>query len=201
MKNYKTLTGIILISLCGIFLFSCGGGSNQVTLQWWHFWTDPVIKPVIDKMIADYENANPGIKIEQTGLTWGNGHEKIVIAFSSGTAPDIVELGSDWVAEFSYSDNLSSLTEVVVKDSNQFLGWTPGIYNNNIYAFPWILGTRVLFINRDLATQAGYNEQYFPTNWQDLKKTCSDIHKLSDNIFGFGSNAAEKHRLYKKVLP
>lgn len=202
MKNYKTFLRLFIISLCGIFILSCGGGgSNQVTLQWWHFWTDPVIKPVIDKMITDYETANPGIKIEQTGLTWSNGHEKIVIAFSSGTSPDIVELGSDWVAEFSYSDNLASMTEAVQNDTAQFLGWTPGIYNDSIYAFPWILGTRVLFMNRDLLTQAGFDEKFIPYIWDDLKKVCFDIHNLSDNIYGFGSNAAEKHRLYKKVLP
>ncbi len=201
MKKYKIPSGLILISLIGILILSCGGGSNQVTLQWWHFWTDPVIKPVIDKMITDYETANPGVKIEQTGLTWANGHEKIVIAFSSGTSPDIVELGSDWVAEFSYSDNLTSMTEAVLGDTAKFLGWTPGLYNDSIYAFPWILGTRVLFLNRDLLTQAGFDEQFIPINWDDLKRACFDIHNLSDEIYGFGSNAAEKHRLYKKVLP
>ncbi len=201
MKKLKSVLGLFIISLCGIFVLSCGGGSNQVTLQWWHFWTDPVIKPVIDKMITDYETANPGIKIEQTGLTWANGHEKIVIAFSSGTAPDIVELGSDWVAEFSYSDNLTSMTEAVVKDTSQFLGWTPGIYNDSIYAFPWILGTRVLFLNRDLLNQAKFDEKFVPYNWSDFKQACFGVNNLSDDIFGFGSNAAEKHRLYKKVLP
>jgi len=152
-------------------------------------------------MITDYETANPGVKIEQTGLTWGNGHEKIVIAFSSGTAPDIVELGSDWVAEFSYSDNLAPMTAAVIQDTSQFLGWTSGIYKNNIYAFPWILGTRVLYLNRELLNQAGFDEQFIPINWDDLKKICLGVHNLSGDIYGFGSNAAEKHRLYKKVLP
>ncbi len=201
MKKIKLFAGHILIFLIGISMLSCGGGSRQVTLKWWQFWTDPDIKPVIEKMVADYEAANLNIKIEMTDLTWANGHEKIVIAFSSGAAPDIVELGSDWIAEFIYSNQLAPMTDMVSKDTSEFLGWDPGLYNENIYAFPWILGTRVLFVNRDLLTKAGFEEKFIPVNWDDLKRACFAIDSLSDEIYGFGSNAAEKHRLYKKVLP
>jgi len=201
MKNVKITAGSIILILCGLIILSCGGNGGQAKLTWWQFWTDPAIKPTIEKMVADYEATNPGIDIEITDLTWANGHEKIVVAFSSGTAPDIIELGSDWVAEFSYNNQLASMTKDVIEDTAGFFGWTPGIYNNEIYAFPWILGTRVLFINRDLARQAGYDDRFIPVNWEDLRGVCYDINKLGKDIYGFGSNAAEKHRLYKKVLP
>jgi len=201
MKKYINIKSLILVSLVGLLFLSCGGDKNQITLKCWQFWTDPTIKPVIESMVAEYETANPGIKIELTDLTWANGHEKIVVAFSSGTAPDIVELGSDWVAEFTYSNQLASMTEAVITDTSNFLGWSPGIYNDSIYAFPWILGTRVLYLNRDLMNVAGFDKAFIPVNLEEFKNTCMTIHNESKGIFGFGSNAAEKHRLYKKVLP
>ncbi|MFH2037342.1 MAG: extracellular solute-binding protein, partial [Candidatus Zixiibacteriota bacterium] len=161
----------------------------------------PTIKPVIEQMVADYEANNPNIKINLTDLTWADGHDKIVIAFSSGTAPDIVELGSDWVAEFSTTGQLANLTEYLTADSANYYGWTPAVYDSSIYAQPWILGTRVLYINKDLMAQAGFDSTFVPYKWDMLKEVCYKIDSLGKDIHGFGSNAAEKHRLYKKWLP
>ena len=202
MNTRKYLFALIIISILGIS--GCTGGGKKggaTTLDWWQFWTDPAIKPTIEKIVADYESKNPGIKINLTDLTWGDGHEKIVVAFSSGTAPDIVELGSDWILEFSSNGQLAPIGKEIVTDTGKFYGWPPAIYNGDIYAFPWILGTRVLFINRGLVKQTGLDSNFVPSNWDQLKKLCYKIDSLGGGIRGFGSNAAEKHTLYKKFLP
>jgi len=209
MKKYFVWLG--LAALFSMFIVSCGndttknGDANnsgeKITLEWWHFWTDPAIKPTIEQMVADYEQAHPNVTVNMTDLTWANGHEKIVVAFSSGTAPDIIELGSDWVPEFSNSGQLADITQYVKADTSQFLGWSPALFKDRIYAQPWILGTRVLFINRGLIKQTSLDSNFVPINWDDLKKLCFAIDSLDKNIYGFGSNAAEKHRLYKKFMP
>jgi multiple sugar transport system substrate-binding protein len=202
MEKNKIIIGIILIA--AFILFGCGQSgqkSSTITLEWHQFWTDPAIKPTIEKLVAEYETQNPGVKINVTDLTWGNGHEKIVVAFSSGTAPDIVELGSDWILEFSSAGQLAAITKEVLGDTANFYGWPPAIYNNEIYAFPWILGTRVIFINRGLLKKAGLDSSYAPANWAQFRELCYKIDSLGEDIYGFGSNAAEKHTLYKKFLP
>nr|MBN2277949.1 extracellular solute-binding protein [candidate division Zixibacteria bacterium] len=202
MKKLILLAVIVILAV--MISFGCTGKnktSDKVTLDWWQFWTDPAIRPTIEKMVADYETAHPDVKINITDLTWADGHEKIVIAFSSGSAPDIVELGSDWVAEFSSAGKLADLGLSVITDTADYIGWSPGIWNDSIYAFPWILGTRVLFINQDLTQKAGLDENYVPLNWDQMKEACYKIDSLGKGIHGFGSNAAEKHRLYKKFLP
>ncbi|MBN2226716.1 MAG: extracellular solute-binding protein [candidate division Zixibacteria bacterium] len=186
-------------------LLSCTGGEQrsdgQATLDWWQFWTDPAIKPTIEQMVADFESQNPNITVNITDLTWANGHEKIVMAFSSNTAPDIVELGSDWIPEFSSAGKLANLTADLLADTSQFYAWTPAVYDSALYAMPWILGTRVMFINKNLVKRAGYDDNYIPLNWSQLKELCYKIDSLGKDIYGFGANAAEKHRLYKKFLP
>jgi len=197
---------ILFLSIIALaLLLSCSGGEQTVngkaTLEMWQFWTDPAIRPTIEQMVADFESQNPDIKVNLTDLTWANGHEKIVMAFSSNTAPDIVELGSDWVPEFSTAGKLADITADVLPDTAQFYGWTPGIHDNTIYAMPWILGTRVLYVNKTLMKRAGYEDNFVPLNWPQLKEMCYKIDSLGKDIYGFGSNAAEKHRLYKKFLP
>lgn len=202
MRSVKYL--LLLLTIPLLTVISCSSGPKegaQVTLEWWQFWTDPSIKPTIENLIAEFEKENPGIKIKTTDLTWGNGHEKIVIAFSSNTAPDIVELGSDWIQEFSSSGHLAPITKEVLSDTANYYGWPPAISDSEIYAFPWILGTRVLFINNDLVKKAGFKDGYGPANWTQLKQLCFKIDSLGKDIYGFGSNAAEKHTLYKKFLP
>lgn len=171
------------------------------TIEWWQFWTDPGIKPTIKAIVYDFEQQNPDIKVKLTDLTWANGHEKIVLGFASGRGPDVVELGSDWIAQFAAYDHLLDLTEDIKDQKKSYQGWGLARYKERIYAKPWFLGTRVLYYNRDLLTKAGYETDFIPINWDNLWEAAFKITELDKDIYGWGSNAAEKHRLYKKFLP
>lgn len=184
-----------------LLLFMATAASAETTIEWWQFWTDPAIKPTINELTREFEQAHPDIKVNITDLTWSNGHEKIVLAFSSGKAPDVVELGSDWIAQFAFNDQLADISGMIVEDSAEFDGWGMATYQDQVYGFPWLLGTRVLFGNRDLLTKAGYDEDFVPLKWLDLRDAAKKVHKLGDDVYGWGSNTAEKHRLYKKFLP
>jgi len=67
-----------------LILAFIGSGHAGTTITWWQFWTDPGVKPTIEAIADDFEKANPDISVELTDLTWTNGHEKIVMAFSAG---------------------------------------------------------------------------------------------------------------------
>jgi len=194
----------LTLSVCilPLILLSCGGEKpEQVTISWWHFWTDAGIRPVIVEMVDEFELAHPGVTVELVDLTWADGHDKIAIAFSSGSAPDVVELGSDWILEFSSTGHLYSLTDSVAPIRDEYMMWDPAIHEDSVYAFPWILGTRVLFANRDLLKRAGFDTGYVPQDWDRLVKASRAINTRVPGAYGFGSNSAERHRLYKKFLP
>ncbi len=191
----------ILFSL--ILIISCSSKTETagITLTFWQFWTDPEVKPVLMDLIQKFEEQNPGIKVEVTDLTWSNGHEKIVVAFGSNSAPDVLELGSDWVPEFAYKGVLYDMTAEVDSILKFYRMWEPATIDSNVYAFPWILDTRVLFYNRDLLRRAGLNPDKPPQNWQELLNAARKINSPEKQVYGFGANSAEKHRLYKKFLP
>lgn len=189
------------IFVIGCCLMLSGVSVAKETVEWWQFWTDPGIKPTIEAMVAEFEAANPDIDINVTDLTWADGQEKIVIAFSAGTAPDMLEIGSDWLAQFAANGYLADLSNDVALDSAKFKGWGLATYEGKVYGKPWILGTRVLFANRDLLKRAGMDSSFTLITLLQLQKAALAIQKLGNGVYGWGSNTAEKHRLYKKFLP
>lgn len=190
-----------LAVICSFLILTSGTIAASTTIEFWQFWTDSKIKPVMQNIVTDFEKQNPEIKVNLTDLTWSNGHEKIVIAFASKNAPDIIELGSDWLAQFADAGQLSDLTEETQDYKNDFHGWGMATYDSKVYGWPWILGTRVMFFNRDLLNKAGYDSSFIPIKLTEFLKAAYKVDSLGSDINGWGSNTAEKHRLYKKFLP
>jgi multiple sugar transport system substrate-binding protein len=200
LRLLMAAVSIITISL----VLACGGDGDsgrQVVLEYWQFWTDPEAKAVITELVNGFETAHPGIKVNVTDLTWGEGHSKIIVAFSGGNPPDIVELGSDWIPEFSSRGSLMDITDYVGNLLEERIMWEQGIYKNRYFAVPWYLDTRVIFYNKDLLREAGFHTDRYPRTWDELRKACEKINNLGPKISGFGANIFEKHRLYKKFLP
>jgi len=198
----------LFLILVFLLLLSCGKKQDHlITVSWWQFWTNPEVKPTILELIQQFEKENPNIKVNLTDLTWSDGHEKIVVAFGSNSAPDVLELGSDWLPEFSYQDVLLDVTLEAEKIKKEFMMWEPATIGDptdasqKIFGFPWILDTRVLFYNKDLMKKAGLDPNKPPTSWDELLHYCEAINKLKPEAYGFGANSAERHRLYKKFLP
>jgi len=189
---------------CCFLLAGCSGQKSkpgEKTVEFWQFWTNPNAKAVIENAVAEYEKTHRGVKVKITDLTWNDGHQKIVSAFAAGRPPDLLELGSDWIAEFAAEGVLMDLSAEAVKTQDRFVGWSAAIYNDKCYALPWYLGTRVLFINRKAAETAGLNPEQPPITWGQLLNWTSAMNNFRPSVYGFGANAPEKHRLYKKFLP
>lgn len=184
-----------------VLIGGCGrNDSPSGSVAFWQFWTSPEVRPVVvamtDSFVATYK-----IPVQLGDLTWADGHEKIAIALAGGSGPDVLELGSDWVAEFAAGGRLLDLTPHLGGLRDSLLMWEPAELRGGTYGVPWMLGTRVLFCNRTLLTQAGYSADFEPRTWAELLNAAEKVNALGDGTFGFGSNAAERHRLYKKFLP
>lgn len=194
---------ILLIILILLLSLSCSQKKQEekIQLSFWQFWTDPEVKPTIESLVSEFEKQNPNIKVTLTDLTWSDGHEKIVVSFSSKTAPDVLELGSDWVPEFSSEGVLLDVTEEAEKIKEDYLMWEPVTYKTRIFGFPWILDTRVLFYNKELMKKVGLNPEKPPQTWDELLEYSKKINSLKPKAYGFGANSFERHRLYKKFLP
>lgn len=198
----KKIILLIFICLSGLLINSCKNkdvdGPNVI--KFWHFWSEPNQKQALLELISKFEKEN-SCKVELTELSWNDGKTKLIAAFNSKVAPDVLELGSDWIAQFSSTDVLSVITSDVV-NFNKFLDYSlpPCMWNGKYYAVPWTVDTRLMFYNKKLMLEAGLGENP-PTNYEDLISYSNKINNPNAGIYGFGTNGSDPHRLYKKILP
>ncbi len=175
-------------------LTGCSAKNDIGTIRWWHFWSEPYQKATITELIREFEEQNPTLHIEAGELTWQSGHDKIATSFASDRGPDVVELGSDWVYEFASRGVLKDVTPVADSLNAQFQGWAPAKVNGQYFAFPWLLGSRAMFVNSALVADS-------IASWDDLLTAVQKAHHPSEGRYGFGNTKREPHQLYKKVLP
>jgi len=189
---------LAFLSLVLIVPLISGCGKERATsLTFWQFWPSDVIEPII----GEFEKSNPGIKVEMQQLTWQNGFEKIVAAVSSGTQPDLCELGSTWVPRFAADGVLADVTGELAGLRDSLLFWESCSLNGKTYGIPWVAGTRALFYNKELFQKAGLNPELPPETWDQLIECARRIHSPKNGVYGFGMNAGERYVLFKKFMP
>ncbi len=188
-----------LVALLLLLSLSCSGPSREPTLRFWHFWGEPSHRAALHELIAEFERRF-NCRVELTELTWNEGKTKLFAAFHAGTPPDVVELGSDWVAQFSSAGVLWAIPVDSIELAHFVPFALPACYwRDSLYALPWIVDTRLLFLNRTALRRAGLPDEP-PRSWSDLLRTAERLHSPPD-VYGCAVNGADPHRLYKKVLP
>ena len=136
----KKITLLIFVLLCSTL------NALAVTeIKFWQFWDPEWIKPLIEK----FEKENPNIKVSLERLTWTDGFNKIITSLSANQAPDVIEIGSTWVAGLSLDGGLKPIDP---KDLRKKLAnWESAYFKGKYYAVPWTLSTGVCnFITVDL---------------------------------------------------
>jgi multiple sugar transport system substrate-binding protein len=199
------LKKIIIVLFVLISLAGCSKDNSKpiisYQIEFWHFWSEPYQKALIDSLVQDFEKSN-GCEVNVSLLSWADGKTKLLAAFNSGTAPDVLELGSDWVPQFSSVGVLKELGKATEAKA-QFLDFSlqPSFWKNKLYALPWVVDTRVLFANFDLLKKSGVNINPDSTVTYDELLLYSDRANTGNGYYGIGITGSDAHKLYKKLLP
>ena len=175
---------------------------NRNVLRFGCFLNSPAHQKELESMLKEF-SAKEHVEVELIGLNWSDGKTKLISAFNSGTEPDIVELGSDWVAQFSEAGVLSSLTIDEIQ-ANRFpaVSLDPIKWNGAMYGVPWVLSTRIMFVNEDLRKKAGISSMPLPSTMSELFIQASAIkNRVGDGYYGVGIVSQDLHQVYKRVLP
>ncbi len=197
--KYLIFTIIFIISL--LIFFSCKETDTpqERKITFWNFWSEPYQAQALDSIIAEFE-AEHNCTVEVTRLSWNDGKTKLFAAFNSKTAPDVLELGSDWVAQFSSSGVLAEMPPDSMNIDN-FVEFSkePSFWQTKLYAVPWIVDTRVLFYNKELMEKA-YIPPKAPVTIKEMLEAAKKINNPGKEIYGWGANGSDRHRLYKKIM-
>ncbi len=150
-----------------------------VTIQYWHTHSDPETAQ-LDKVIAAFEAANPGITIAPTRYAYNDYKTALLTAISSGTVPDVARLDIAWVSEFADQGALIQLDgtlpnfDTIIKDT--FPGpLSTNFWKGHYYGLPLDTNTQVLLWNKSVFDAAGIT-----TPPATMEEFAADACKLTD---------------------
>lgn len=186
---------VLLVAGCG-GSGSTGKGDREVVV-FWQFFPAEQVQPVLDEFMKQ----NPDVEVRMEQLTWQSGLEKITAAVAAGNVPDLCELGSTWYPRFAHQGALVDWSDSVATLAMAGRAVEMATSGGRQYGVPWLVGTRVLFWNKELFAAAGVDTTRAPATWQELNDACARIHRLGDGVAGYGANAGERYVLFKKFMP
>jgi arabinogalactan oligomer/maltooligosaccharide transport system substrate-binding protein len=143
---------------------------NKISISLWES-EDAVVLPYMDKIISDFETANPGIKISRTHYSVEDLHTQFQSASIAGSPPEVLFTASDkaglFVSSglimpldglFDFNVYLDNAMEAVMQDGKTW--GVPNNYGNQL----------MLYYNTDYVKTA-------PKNTNELFKLCDRIIK------------------------
>lgn len=169
-----------MLTASALALFATIGSAHaQTTVTFWHSF-NKANGDAINKIIANFEAANPSINIE--GEFVGNYDDivaKLQAAIPANRGPDAVILEVTRYGLFADRGALIDLTPYFdadpLKDDLYDYAREVGVYNGKTYIVPFNSSTPVLYYNKDILARAGFTQE-------PQLKTFADILAVSKTI-------------------
>lgn len=189
MKKFWT---ILLVLPLLFFITACGDPEmeGKIVIDFWHM--SPVGSPSFTPMkqiINHYNNQSDKYYVRATGFSFWDYWDKLNIAISSRTTPDVgLSTIDDVVARASGNVlyNISELIEADTSDNNIDLNEFRqsqldfATYNGDLYALPFSATARVLYYNLDMFAEKGLDEDDVPTTWEELHTIAKMFDEVDD---------------------
>ena len=154
LKNIK----LFLFSIVGsIFIFS-SISAYAVEIEYWQYTYKARVE-AIDKLIANFEKANPDITVKHTSFPYADYRKKVSIAISSGDGPDLVQLYYGWLNDYRDGGLIQPLPKDTFPhdeiESNFFKMVSSMKVDGDYWGLPTAVRSLALFYNNDLFSEAG----------------------------------------------
>lgn len=179
----KGLTSAVAIALVGSSVFTAGAAnaklqqaSKPVTIKYWTHVNGPT--NVFEKgLIAKYEKANPGVKVNYLPVEWGVLPTKLKTSIAAGGGPDLFNFFGSYAPELIAKKYLAPVDFKAfgVKGKPDLLKqFLPAVVNgfsagNNVYGIPHEVTNFIFWINTDHFKAAGLDpEKDYPKTYEDV---------------------------------
>ena len=175
---------------------AAGGGAAPTTVLsgtvTWFAPTDATNRPVYERRVADYNRLGRGAAAELVANESGSYTDKLVAAFTAGTAPDVFYAGSSDIKPWADKAMLADLGPLFAADRYDLSDWLPrsrALYDlgGKIYGFPRSFGVNVLYLNTSLFSRAGVA---LPSpDWKARTWTRDDFERAAKALTQAGAGA------------
>src|SRR5262245_43033671 len=185
-ENMKRLLQTILLSAGMAALTSAAMAETKVQLV--EVITSPQRTEFLKKQLAEFETANPDIKVEVVSLPWGQAFEKFLSMVQAGETPDIVEMPERWMGLYANNGQLEDLGPFM-KDWSELstLGDRAKQFGSTVkntqYMIPYGYYVRAMFWNKKLFADAGLSGP--PQTIDDFVAYSKKIAELGNGKYGY----------------
>ena len=190
---FKKSTLLLLVGALLLLMLPLSAVSAQnpdcegdVTLTYWHHWGGNRI-PLMEEQVADFENHNPGICVDNVFLPWDNRLQNLLAAIAAGNPPDVTMFGRQDLPFFAATESIIPLDDYMAAD-----GIDPAIFHPSEYAGTqfngktWMLplpgggAYNIAWYNVDHFAEAGIDS--FPETWEEMLEAAENL-RLGDGAF------------------
>ncbi len=133
-------------------------------------------------LLRPYLTKNPNLRVNVTVLQWESAWTKITAAAASGQGPDLLELGTTWVAAISSMGALEAISPQQQNELGGAKAFFPAVWSSThrydetkIYAIPWYAEARAAYYRTDVFKAAGINPRDAFANWGSFKQAMQKI--------------------------
>lgn len=160
--------------------------AEVTTISWWTGWSSATVQEAVPRIIEDFENNHPDIKIdyELSGGPPGGGDltEVLLARIAAGNPPDSTTI-STTPAQYAARGSLTALddymenAEYATPDAFYEGPLNSCRWQGSVYGLPASAGAGCIMYNVEMFEEAGLptDRESFPTTWQGTKELSAQL--------------------------
>jgi multiple sugar transport system substrate-binding protein len=191
MKKLLVIVQILL--LAAPLAFAAGQQAAETGPIVLNYWTheDPNRTALENRLVAEFEKANPEVKINRVTHSSTRIQELVLTAFAANQGPDIFNMSIE--DQYAYIANqrvapvnplaVGYASEQAMRDAYIAGVLDPVEYNGKIHGLPLELTNWSIFLNKQVFRDAGLDpERDYPKTWEDMVRVSQKIVIRNGNI-------------------
>lgn len=172
---------------------------DDVTISYFTFSAAPDHLEDLDAMIALFEEANPGIKVEVETAAYADYFTELQTRIAGGEAPDTFELNYENFVTYASKGTLLDMTSAI--DAETAARYFPKAYeafqlDGKQYGLPTSFSDVVLFYNKDLFDAAGVAYPTSDWTWTEEMDAATKLTNADEDTWGMYAPISF-HEFYK----
>ena len=174
---------------------SASGG--QVTVEMWDYLSGETANDSINASIAEFEKANPDIKVKRTTFAFADLSKSILQGSVGGQVPDVAVVDVVDNQNFASLGMLKDLSNDGINKSDFFDGpWSSVEFDGKTYGIPLNSNNLALYYNKTMLKEAGVE---VPTDWESLKEVAKKTTK--GDVKGLAISGVKSESATFQILP
>ena len=202
--SWRGISLLALLAAAALLPLACARSDRTIELELWIADFNQDTRDLIDDdLVPRFEAAHPGVKVNTQYISWAHLDEKLTISFAGGVAPDVFQVGAEYVGGMAYRGMAEPLDDYISEwgQAGDYFpaSWSTCVYRGMVYGLPYLSAPRVLIYRKDLLAQAGYDGT--PQSWEELAEAAERMTVRRGPVIDLaGMNLPVSWQLYVQFL-